>query len=57
MSTRGLPGGGEESVESRLSAIEKRLGLLEEWRSEVTKANPHLDTVLDPTPRGEASDE
>jgi hypothetical protein len=52
-----VPDNGSQSFDARLLALEQRLKALEEWQSEVMEANPHLDTLLDPTPRGEASDE
>jgi hypothetical protein len=45
------------SSDSRLLALEDRVKALEEWKADVMKVNPHLASVLDETPRGEASDE
>jgi hypothetical protein len=48
---------GPGSADSRILELEERVRILEEWKSEVMQVNPRLDMVLDPTPRGEASDE
>ncbi|HEY5271711.1 MAG TPA: hypothetical protein VIJ34_00605 [Acidimicrobiales bacterium] len=52
-----MPDDGPRSADSRLLALEDRVKALEEWKADVMKVNPHLASVLDETPRGEASDE
>jgi hypothetical protein len=56
MSAQGFPDD-PRPFDARVLELEERVKILEEWQSQVMQANPHLAMLLDPTPRGEASDE